>query len=200
MPSLSDTPFAPHSVAVTPLYEGPVVRLTRETFPFAGARVVRDVVRHPGAVGVVALRHSDVGVEILLVRQYRHPVSAYMWEIPAGLRDIEGESGPECARRELREETGHEAGDLVPILSCVPSPGGCDEEIVIFMTWDPTELPTIERTDEPEEQDMTAHWWLLDEAVAAAAAGRIRNLAAVAAIFAVAMRVHAAVKNEPLQI
>ena len=53
-----------------------------------GEQVGREVVEHPGAVGVVAM---DEAGRVLLIRQYRHPVGATLWEIPAGLRDVAGE-------------------------------------------------------------------------------------------------------------
>lgn len=200
MSKLQDEGFMPELLASATLYTGPVVSLSRESFAFAGQIVVRDVVRHPGAVGVVALREGARGTEILLVRQYRHPAAAYLWEIPAGLRDVADESGEECARRELREETAHDAREMELLLKCLPSPGGCDEEIVVFVTRDPIHLSHVERTDEPEEQDMCARWWPLNEAVLAAQNGQIRNLAAVAGIFAAALKVHGTELKVPMQI
>ncbi|NBO46380.1 MAG: NUDIX hydrolase [Actinobacteria bacterium] len=200
MEILQDESVNVGEVHVTPVFTGHVVSLTRERFVFAGNDVVRDVVRHPGAVGVVALRSGQHGAEILLVRQYRHPVSAYLWEIPAGLRDVADESDEQCARRELREETGYDAESMTRLLTCVPSPGGCDEQIVIFVTQNPIALDVVERTDEPEEQDMRAQWWPLADAVAAARDGRIRNLAAVASIFAAAIQVWDGELHPPQQI
>ena len=66
--------------------------------------VVREYTRHPGAVAVVVLRGESGGEEILLERQYRHPVKASLWEIPAGLLDIPGEDPRVAAERELAEE------------------------------------------------------------------------------------------------
>ena len=72
--------------------------------------VVRQYTRHPGAVAVVAMR-GEVGCEeVLLERQYRHPVRASLWEIPAGLLDIPGEDPLVAAERELAEETDLKAG------------------------------------------------------------------------------------------
>ena len=65
--------------------------------------VDRDVVVHPGAVGVVALDADD---QVVVLRQYRHPVAAHLWEIPAGLLDEPGESPWSTAQRELVEEAG----------------------------------------------------------------------------------------------
>src|SRR2546421_12084195 len=68
----------------------------------------RDVVIHPGAVAVLAL---DDASQVLLIRQYRHPVGRLLWEIPAGLRDVAGEAPWATARRELLEEAGYRARD-----------------------------------------------------------------------------------------
>ena len=68
----------------------------------------REVVLHPGAVGVLALDDTD---RILLIRQYRHPVGRLLWEIPAGLRDVAGEDPWATAQRELLEEAGYRARD-----------------------------------------------------------------------------------------
>ena len=66
----------------------------------------RTVVTHPGAVAILAL---DDAQRVLMIRQYRHPVGRLLWEIPAGLRDTDGESPLQTAQRELLEETGYRA-------------------------------------------------------------------------------------------
>lgn len=77
--------------------------------------VNRQTVAHHDAVSVVALREGedssqpDGAAEILLVRQYRHPVRAMLWEVPAGLLDVPGEDPVDAARRELAEETDYRA-------------------------------------------------------------------------------------------
>ena len=68
------------------LAEGAVVTVRRDQVKMPdGAEVGREVIEHPGAVGVVAL---DEAGQVLLIRQYRHPVGRMLWEIPAGLRDV----------------------------------------------------------------------------------------------------------------
>ena len=67
------------------------------------------MVEHPGGVAIVAL--DDAG-QVLLIRQYRHPVGHLLWEIPAGLRDVAGEPPRATAERELLEETGYRAARL----------------------------------------------------------------------------------------
>jgi hypothetical protein len=78
------------------------VRTDKVRFP-DNSLAERDVVIHPGAVGVLALDDAD---RVLMIRQYRHPVGRLLWEIPAGLRDVRGEAPWRTAQRELAEEAG----------------------------------------------------------------------------------------------
>ncbi|HEX9525850.1 MAG TPA: NUDIX hydrolase, partial [Streptosporangiaceae bacterium] len=71
------------------LAEGTVVSVRRDVVRMPdGEEVGREVVEHPGAVGILAM---DEAGQVLLIRQYRHPVGRQLWEIPAGLRDVDGE-------------------------------------------------------------------------------------------------------------
>ena len=113
----------------------------RFTHPETGHDETRGVIRHPGVVVIVALTPAN---EILLVRQYRHPVGTALWEIPAGtLSGHEGdgivvsdERPEECAARELEEETGWSAGRIEEIGMCYPMPGGSDERLHVFVARD----------------------------------------------------------------
>jgi 8-oxo-dGTP pyrophosphatase MutT (NUDIX family) len=93
----------------------------------------RDVVRHPGAVAVVALTERST---VLLVRQYRTAVDELLLEIPAGTRDVEGEPPEETASRELADEVGVVAGRLERLGDFYNSPGFCDEHTVLFLATD----------------------------------------------------------------
>ena len=94
-----------------------------------GRDAVRDVVRHPGAVAIVAL--TDDG-RICLVRQYRTSLGRVTVEVPAGKLDP-GEDPLVCAERELREETGMEADQMAFLTTICTSVGFCDELIHIYM-------------------------------------------------------------------
>ncbi len=85
-----------------------------------GEAADRDVVEHPGAVAVVAIDDAD---RVLMVRQYRHPVRRFLWELPAGLRDVDGEPPLAAARRELVEETGYRASGWLTWSTSSPRPG-----------------------------------------------------------------------------
>ena len=83
-----------------------------------------------GAVAVVAIDEDD---RVALVNQYRHPVREHLWELPAGLRDVEGEPAAETAARELAEETDMRAGTIEPLIELYSSPGCSDEWIPVFL-------------------------------------------------------------------
>ena len=139
---LADVPHRFPVLAEEHRFEGAKWSVWSETVDIDGDVVVRDVLRHPGAVAVAAV--DDQG-RLLLIRQYRHPVAAYMWEIPAGLLDKPGEDLVECARRELAEEAGVTATQWSTLLELALSPGGTSERITIFratgLTVDPDVPP-----------------------------------------------------------
>jgi ADP-ribose pyrophosphatase len=146
--------------------------------------VVRDVVAHPGAVGVIAL---DGAGRVLLVQQYRHPAGAKLWEPPAGLRDVADEPPLETAQRELYEEAGYRAASWAVLLDAFTSPGMSSEAIRVYLARELTEVPVDERFDgSEEERDMPIAWMPLDDAVNAVLGGRLHNPMAVMGILAAA--------------
>jgi ADP-ribose pyrophosphatase len=109
-----------------------------------GREVVREVVAHPGAVAIVALPSPDSAI---LVRQYRHPAEADLWEIPAGKIEA-GESPLRCAQRELEEETGRRAATWTALPVVFTTPGFTNERIFLFAATD------LERSgDAPPDPD-----------------------------------------------
>ncbi|TDD20675.1 NUDIX hydrolase [Kribbella turkmenica] len=132
---------------------------------------VRDVVVHPGAVGVVAL---DAANRMLLVRQYRHPVGYRLLEPPAGLLDVEGEQYRLGGERELWEETGTKAADWRVLVDAFTSPGLTDEAVRIFLARDLS--PADEAYDRlHEEADMETVWAPLVDVAGAVLAGHLHN-------------------------
>lgn len=110
-----------------------------------GGTTQRDLIIHPGSVGIVA--HD--GSHVYMVRQPREAVGeADVLEIPAGTRDQERESALECAQRELAEEISRSAGDWEELRTIYTSPGFTSEAVVLFMA---TELYEIEQPERPEE-------------------------------------------------
>jgi 8-oxo-dGTP pyrophosphatase MutT (NUDIX family) len=112
------------------LYRGSHVSLARKRFRRAdGSEVERQVVEHPGSVAIVAYDEECV----YLVRQPREAVGDDgLLELPAGTRDVEGESARECAERELSEGVDLQAERWELLHSIYPSPGFLDEEAVVF--------------------------------------------------------------------
>lgn len=163
------------------LHRGMVWDLVRDTVDFApGVRFDREYVWHTGAVAVLAVDGQD---RVLLIRQYRHPVGHSLWEIPAGLLDLDGEPPHVAAARELTEETGYEAGQLHTLVDLRPSPGGNDEVIRVYLATGVRETQDdFERTD--EEAELVTRWVPLSEAVAAVLEGRITNGTTVSALLA----------------
>jgi ADP-ribose pyrophosphatase len=167
------------------VYEGRIIALRRDTVAMpGGGSSVREVVHHPGAVAVVALDEQD---RVVLLRQYRHPVGRHLWELPAGLRDADGEPPLETAKRELAEEAQLAAVSWSLLVTVNNSPGFSDELVQIYLAED---LSPADRPEgflvEHEEADMTLDRVPLADAVQRVFDGDIRNSSAVAGILAAA--------------
>jgi ADP-ribose pyrophosphatase len=111
------------------LYQGKVFRLQRDTvIEPGGVEAERDIVVHPGSVVVLPVFKDG---RVLLIRQYRHSVGEFLWELVAGRKEPQ-ESPIAGARRELLEETGYTAKRLRKLLRVVPTPGFANEWMWIF--------------------------------------------------------------------
>lgn len=130
-------------------YEGWAITVVKARFEGPDGIFERDIVRHPGAVAVVPLIDDDV----ILVRQYRAALDRDMLEIPAGIRDVDGEPTIETARREMGEEIGMTPGSIEPLTIINTAIGFTDEQIDIFVA---TDLSEVEQPDltSPEERQM----------------------------------------------
>lgn len=170
------------------LYQSAIFDLVREEVRLNDDVVIRrDFVDHPGAVAIVALRESSGAPEVLLIRQYRHPIRAALWEVPAGLLDVAGEDPLAAAQRELAEEADLTASRWDVLTDYFTSPGASNESLRIYLAREVAEVPEPERhTRVEEEAEMISCWVPLDEAVAAVHAGRIHNPSAVIGILAAA--------------
>ena len=125
-----------------PIHKGRIVDLSMDTVRFPDGSVGElELIRHRGASAVVPIlgRPSDPDPDVLLVRQYRYAASGYIYEVPAGMPDREGEPWDDCARRELEEETGHIAGQLRRMTQIFTTPGFTDEVIRLYLAWDLSE-------------------------------------------------------------
>ncbi len=168
-------------------FHGPVFDLVTDDVAMpGGGSAERDYIRHVGAVGVVALDLADDPTgQVMLIRQYRHPVGRDLWELPAGLLDEPGESLVGAAARELAEEADLLAERWDTLADMHPSPGFSDEAIRIFLARDLAAVPHDDRhTRIHEEAGLTTHWFGLDEAVAMGLRGDITNAACLVGLLA----------------
>ena len=115
------------------IYKGRVFTITVDHVAYPDGRVVKmECVRHRGSVVLLPMTAPD---RILLVRQYRYVVDRWLWELPAGTLEP-NESAHAAALRECHEEVGKIAGHAQKLLSVLPSPGFCDEEMNFFLLTD----------------------------------------------------------------
>jgi ADP-ribose pyrophosphatase len=149
-------------IASETVYEGAIVDVRSDRFRYEdGEDADREIVAHPGAVGIVA--HGD-GI-VWLVRQPREAVSdPALLEVPAGKLDVEGESRLECAQRELAEEVGVEADEWTEWKRFFTSPGFAEEEVTIF---EATGLREVENFEPDPSERIEIVRWPLDDLDAA---------------------------------
>ena len=132
------------------VYDGRVIAVDIDSVRFPnGSTGELEMVRHPGASAVVPFLTDPLGADpqILLIKQFRHAADSFIYEIPAG--KLDGDEPPvECARRELREETGCTAANLEHVYTFYTTPGFTDERIHVFMASGLTRGNVAHETDE----------------------------------------------------
>ncbi|WP_432837283.1 NUDIX domain-containing protein [Dactylosporangium sp. CA-092794] len=162
-----------------------VFSVVTDAIEMPGGEVVdRDYLVHVGAVGVVAL---DAEGRVALVRQYRPAVRQVLWELPAGLIDVPGESLVDAAARELAEEVDLVAARWDLLAEVHPTPGCSNERIRLFLAREIAEVPPDQRHERThEEAELELHWIALDEAVAMALSGEITNAACLVGVLGAA--------------
>ncbi|WP_251150807.1 NUDIX hydrolase [Cellulosimicrobium sp. Marseille-Q4280] len=177
--------LAPRPVVETSLvHEGRVFDLRSDVVELDDGPVTREYLDHPGAVAVVVLDDDE---RVLLLRQYRHPVRRELWEVPAGLLDVDGEDAQLAGARELAEEADLRAGRWDVLVDYFTTPGGSNEALRVFLARDLSPVPEAERfAREAEELDMELRWVPLDEALRGVLAGELHNPSAVVGILAAA--------------
>lgn len=164
------------------VHEGAIFDLVRDTVDFAAdVQFDREYLWHSGSVAVLAVDEDD---RVLMIRQYRHAVGMTLWEIPAGLLDLDGEAPHVAAARELAEESGYAAEQLSTLVDLRPTPGASDEVVRVYLATGIREADEdgFERVD--EEAELTSRWVPLAEAVTAVLEGRISNGPTVSALLA----------------
>jgi len=178
---LVDLPISESDV----VFDGKVWNIRREKFTLGEGEITREFMDHTGAVAILAL--DDDG-RVCLIRQYRHPIRAREWELPAGLMDITGESALIGAQRELAEEVDLVASQWNVLVDFQTSPGGSNEALRIYLARGLSDADEIfERTDEEAELEKT--WVSLEDIVDAVLARDIQNsILVIGALAAVAAR------------
>lgn len=129
------------------IFEGKIVNLQVDTVELPnGKHSKRELIKHPGAVAIVAITEEN---KIVLVEQFRKPLEKSIIEIPAGKLEY-GEDPVDTGLRELQEETGYEAERLIPITSFYTSPGFANELIHIYLAENITKMENPPPGDEDE--------------------------------------------------
>lgn len=149
-------------------YDGSFLQVDRVAIELPnGHETVHEVIRHPGAVAIVALNERG---ELLLVRQYRTALERVTLEVPAGKLEP-GEEPDACAQRELAEETGYEAGQLRYLGAVAVAAGYSDELIHLYMATD-----LVGGAAHPDEDEFVVGEWVpLDVLVDSVLDGRIED-------------------------
>ena len=159
------------------VFTGKVFSIDRDRVKMPnGGTVTVDVVRHSRSVVLVPVPEPG---QLILVRQYRYAVNAFLWEFPAGSVD-EGESPEEAARRECHEEIELVPSTIVRLGALYPTPGYCDEEMVFFR------LSGLEKTDEKaavdEDEDIEVKVFELRDVREMVRRGEIQDMKTVVAL------------------
>jgi 8-oxo-dGTP pyrophosphatase MutT (NUDIX family) len=190
---LADRPERWPVVGSVERFTGRVVTVRTDTVRMPdGALADRDVVAHPGAVGVIAL---DERGRVLVVQQYRHPAGHLLWEAPAGILDVPGENPWHTAQRELYEEGHHRASHWRVLVDLMTSPGMTDEVVRIYLARDLAGVPDEERhAGQDEEADMPVAWVPVEELVRRILAGELHNPTLLSGVLAL----HAALAGDGL--
>jgi ADP-ribose pyrophosphatase len=157
------------------LYTGKVFRVQRDAvIEPGGVRADRDIVVHPGSVVVMPVFEDG---RVLLIRQYRHTVGEFLWELVAGRKEPD-ETPSGAARRELLEETGYTARRLRKLLHIIPTPGFVNEWMWIFAA-----EGLVEGTAQPEEDEkITPRIFTLKQLDSMIRSGRLRDAKSIAGL------------------
>src|SRR5215471_15507455 len=159
------------------VFRGKVFNVDRDRVRMPNGRELTvDVVRHSKSVVLVPMPEPG---RVTLVRQYRYPVNASLWELPAGSVD-EGETPEQAARRECHEEIGLVPSTVVRLQALYPTPGYCDEEMIFFRA-SGLEQPT-EQAHVDEDEDIEAKTFELREAREMVRRGEIVDMKTVVAL------------------
>lgn len=157
------------------LYQGRVFGLRHDTvIEPGGVQVERDIVVHPGSVVVLPIFKDG---RVLLIRQYRHSVGEFLWELVAGRKE-QGETPPAAAKRELAEETGYTAKRYRQLMRVVPTPGFVTEWMWIFAA----EGLTRGAAQPEEDEKITSRIFTLPQALKMIERGTLRDAKSICGV------------------
>lgn len=166
------------------VFRGKIWNIVSRTFNFFDQILTREYVDHPGAVAVIAINEND---EVLLINQYRAPVNEYLYEIPAGLLDVQDEEKLDAAKRELLEETDYLAKNWDLLQVFYTTPGSSSEEISIFLATDVSKSGEVfDRIG--EEKHMEINWVGFTEVLEGVMDSKLKSPSLVLGILALAQR------------
>ncbi|MBR0566282.1 NUDIX hydrolase [Azoarcus sp. L1K30] len=175
-PHTVDDPLSEHTLQSERVFDGVLLKVSRDRVRLPdGKEAVREYVRHPGAVVVVA---ASADGQLVFERQFRYPLKRSFLELPAGKIDA-GEVILDCAKRELREETGYEAAEWTHLGVMHPCIGYSDERIEVFLARGLTQVGRA--LDDGEFLEVLQ--FPFAEAVAAVHDGRITDSKTITALF-----------------
>ena len=150
------------------IHQGRVFQVVTENVTLSnGVTVDMDLVNHPGAAAIVPLSENN---QVILLRQYRHAVGGYLWEIPAGTLN-QGEDPLTCARRELAEETGFDAKSWRKLGELIPVPGYSNERIHLYLARDLEKA----KSDPDADEILEVHSVVWEDAMNMILDGRIQD-------------------------
>jgi ADP-ribose pyrophosphatase len=171
------TKFEEKTVATAPIFKGRIIEVQVDTVTLPnGEQSKREIVKHPGAVGIIPITHDG---KLIVVEQYRKALERTIVEIPAGKLEP-GEAPNVCALRELEEETGYGTQQLTYLQEVVTSPGFCDEVVHIFVAHDIFKIDNPASLDDDEFVEVKAV--TLDEAQQLMAEGAICDAKTIIAV------------------
>lgn len=157
------------------IYDGRLFKVIKERVRLHNGREsAREIVVHPGAVALVVVDNQG---RLVMVRQYRRATDAVLLEIPAGTREA-GEDAETCARREVQEETGYEAGKVERLGGFYSAPGFCTEFLECFLLTDLTEA----QAGGDEDENIEIEHLTFEQALAGIRNGEIKDAKSIAGI------------------
>jgi ADP-ribose pyrophosphatase len=173
---MAEKKFYEDLIASEQVFDGKLLHVLRDRVRLPnGDESVREYIRHPGAVVVIAFLDNG---KLLFERQYRYPLQRVMLELPAGKIDF-GEDLVKCGKRELREETGYEAAEWHHVATIHPCIGYSDERIEIFHARGLTYVgANLDHGEQLETVELS-----LDAALASVVSGKITDAKTIACLW-----------------